>query len=95
MKVRIIKTSAGYIPQVELEGKYWEGKDPTWYSIGGVTPDTWSNPEYIKVFCTNYTQWGAKRVLNKWLKSNPKGTKAFEAFKKELEAPNVVYEAKV
>lgn len=35
MKVRIIKTSAGYVPQVQLNNKYWEDKGPTWYSIGG------------------------------------------------------------
>ena len=95
MKVRIIKTSAGYVPQVQLEDRYYKDKGLTWYSIGGIVPDTWSNPDYIKRFCTCLTQWGAKRVLKKWLRSNTKDSKALEAFTKELENPNVVYEAEV
>ena len=95
MKVRIIKTSAGYVPQVLLKDLYWENKGWVWYSIGGLTPDAWTSTDFIKNYCTCLTQWGAKRVLKKWLKSNAKGNKAFEAFEKELENPNVVYEAEV
>jgi hypothetical protein len=35
------------------------------------------------------------RTLKKWLYINIDGTKRLEAFKKELDQPNVVYEAEV
>ncbi len=95
MKVRIIKTDAGYVPQVQLESKYWEQEGLLWYSLGGYGVDTWSDVEFIKKHCICRTQWGAQRVLKKWLKINIKGTKSLEAFKKQLENPNVVYEAEV
>lgn len=93
MKVRILKTSAGYIPQVY---KHLYG-ETTWYSLScsGDTDNHWSEPYYILRFCTHYTQWGAMRTLKKYLKSAIKGTKKLEAFEQELNNPNVVYEAEV
>lgn len=93
MKVRIIKTSAGYIPQVH---KHLYG-ETAWYSLSrrGDTNDHWSQPEYIYRFCTHYTQWGAMRTLKKYLKFVVEGTKKLEAFEQELNKPNVVYEAEV
>jgi hypothetical protein len=89
MKVRIIKTSAGYVPQVQdqVYPYHWESIDRTGYG--------WSKPENTYVHATYLTQWGAMRTLKKWLKQNVEGTAKLEAFKKELENPNVVYEAEV
>lgn len=93
MKVRIVKTDAGYVPQVyqNTYGKYaWEGVT----YVG----TEFSDPDYLFKYCTYYTLWGAKKSLFKYLKKLGK-TKAqmdaFESFKKQLENPNVVYEAEI
>jgi hypothetical protein len=95
MKVRIIKTSEGYIPQV-FKRLYGE---ESWYSVsviaGGNATFEWSNPECVIVHASHLTQWGAMRTLKKWLKVNVEGTAKLEAFKKELQKPNVVYESEV
>lgn len=93
MKVRIIKTSAGYVPQVYAK-HYGE---TAWYSLGrvGAIDNPWSDPDYIYRFCTHYTKWGAMQTLKKYEKIVVKGTKKLEVFEKELKAPNVVYEAEV
>lgn len=93
MKVRIIKTSEGYIPQVYT--KDYSKLD--WHSIGthGSEDMLWLDPEYIYNWCTYLTEWGAKRVLKKYIKHAMKGTNRLDAFKKELDQPNVVYEAEV
>jgi hypothetical protein len=97
MKVRIIKTSAGYVPQAYTTLYYEE--DDRWYSIssGWFDPATqsWSDPDYVYKYATHLTKWGAMRTLKKWIKRHVKGTKALEAFTKELENPNVVYEAEI
>lgn len=95
MRVRIIKTDCGYVPQVEQFSKYFGNDGYFWYSIGGSHPDTWSDVEFIKKHCVFVTQWGANRMLKKWLKINIKGTKSLEAFNQQLENPNVIYEAEV
>ena len=87
MKVRIIKTSEGYIPQI-ADGILWEG-------VGSDPLVTWSSEESMLRFCTHYTLWGAKKTLNRYLEKNTVGTKKLALFKKELENPNVVYEAEV
>lgn len=93
MKVRIIKTSAGYIPQVY---KHLYG-ETDWFSLScsGDTNNHWSEPKYIYRFCTHYTQWGAMKTLKRYLKVTVDGTRKLEAFTQELKKPNVVYEAEV
>lgn len=93
MKVRIIKTSAGYIPQVYTKS-YGE---TAWYSLGksGGVDALWSEPQLIYRFCTHYTKWGAMQTLEKYLKLVVGGTHKLDAFSKELEQPNVVYQAEV
>ena len=92
MKVRIIKTSAGYIPQVY---KHLYG-ETAWYSLGTHDLDHhWSEPEYIYRFCTHYTKWGAMQTLKKYFKYPVGSTKKLKAFEQELNNPNVVYEAEV
>lgn len=93
MKVRIIKTSAGYVPQVYT---VYYG-ETAWYSLGkvGSIDNHWSEPDYIYRFCTHYTKWGAMQTLKKYLKYTVEGTKKLEAFEQELNKPNVVYEAEV
>ncbi len=91
MKARIIKTTEGYIPQVYMH-KYGE---KAWFSIGGQSLTEWSEPDYIMRFATYMTKWGAMRALKKWVVINIEGTAKLEAFKRELENPNVVYETEV
>lgn len=90
MKVRIIKTSAGYVPQVSTSEM---GERPQWQSTEGT--HLWISVDLTYKYATYRTLWGAKLVLKNWLRKNIKGTKKLEAFKKELENPNVVYEAEV
>lgn len=87
MKVRIIKTSKGYLAQVQ-DGILWEFIDTT-------SRYTWTSPEYVYTEAVHLTKWGAMRTLKRWLKKNVKGTAKLEAFTKELKNPNVVYEAEV
>ena len=91
MKARIIKTSEGYIPQVHMH-RYGE---TAWFSIGGHSLSEWSDPEYTLRFATHWTKGSAMRTLKKWVKINIEGTAKLEAFKKELENPNVVYETEI
>lgn len=93
MKVRIIKTSEGYIPQVYTR----EYSSEEWYSLAkiGARDALWSEPYYIQKFCRHYTKWGAMSTLKKYLKTTLKKTKKLEAFTEQLKNPNVVYEAEV
>jgi hypothetical protein len=92
MKVRIIKTTAGYIPQVY---KTQYGSEQWWSLSHHAEDGLWSDPAYIIDYCTYLTQWGAKRVLKNYLKVKVDVKKRLADFKKELEQPNVVYEAEV
>lgn len=92
MKVRIIKTSAGYIPQVYKKDY---GSEQWWSLSAHVKDGLWSDPKYIYDYCTCFTEWGAKRVLKKYLKASVDVSKLLAEFKKELDQPNVVYEAEV
>lgn len=95
MKVRVIKTSEGYIPQVFTKDYGYE--EPKWYSLSksGAVDALWISPEHVFRFCPCFTQWGAKQVLEKYLNQTMKKTKKLADFKKELDQPNVVYEAEV
>lgn len=93
MKVRIIKTSEGYIPQVYTR----QYSSEEWYSLGkvGARDALWSEPDYIRRFCSHYTKWGAMNTLKRYLKITSENTKKLQAFTEQLKNPNVVYEAEV
>jgi len=99
MKVRIIKTDEGYVPQAFFDPWYNQNlKDsakPKWHSIGGSQVTYWSDPEYVMNYCTHTFLWGAKRVLNKFVKKNKELTFRYDKFLTQLKEPNVVYEAEI
>lgn len=90
MKVRIIKTSKGYIAQAFFD-PFFRGEDH-WYSLGG--GDYWSEASYIYEAATYRFKFMAQEELRKFKKKVTESQK-IKAFKKELENPNVVYEAEV
>lgn len=101
MKVRIIKTDAGYVPQAFFDPwfnsrveKTTEPK-PKWHSIGGSLVTYWSDPEFVMNHCTYLFLWRAKRILHKFVKDNREYTSEYEVFLSQLNEPNVVYEAEV
>lgn len=93
MKVRIVKTDFGYTPQVYTD--YYG--DVGWHSIGNIGSHVsiWDNVSNMYDHCIYRTQWGAKRILNKWIEENVTQDVKFQKLMKQLENPNVVYEAEV
>lgn len=99
MKVRIIKTDEGYVPQVFFDPWYNKKFDketsPKWYSIGGSQSTYWIDPEYVMNYCTYTFFWRAKKTLLKFVKNNKEHTLKYDLFLSQLNEPNVVYEAEV
>lgn len=90
MKVRIIKTKKGYIPQIFMQDE-WHKDKFEWHGISSRGSE-YNMIHYIYDYCTFKYLWQAKSVIKNWVKKN--GYK-LEDFKKELENPNVVYEAEI
>lgn len=100
MKVRIIKTDEGYIPQAFFDPWHSRKKndtpaEPKWYFIGGSQITYWSSWDHAMYYCTYSYLWRAKMILKKFLKDNKEYSTKYDKFLDQLKNPHVVYEAEV